>query len=680
MGEHNQRDLDTMRSDDKAVYDQDTSIPGYITEAAVIISQALDLESEEKYAESVEAYRSAIGKLLSEVQTDPDLVRQAAVKRRVAQYISKAETLVERELDARTKPSPKKCTSSQAIPHLHLFSNLSELRQYAVLDILDGKVILAHHRQTKQKVVFKVLQKSSAVYKKSKTSLLPINIKFMVNLLKYWETDNAVFLMLEYCPAGKLWSLVQPLVQQQLQEPGLERISVDSCMPETKVAVLKPSKSLVIMQEKDVPESTDTDSDLGDMNVVHSENNSLLVISDQQIQHYSMDEDDVVKESDESSSSNPNQNSSRKLSNTERTYNSILDKMSQMETSLKSRLKGVSVRSEDKKINVSSSATINDSSQSFCDTANNNPLMSSYKINNTNLVNQESTDDSVFYSISADKPVTNAVNREDAQTLVADSRMDALNNAALAADNCIIAKEIPPRVADNHIIAQNIPQDNFIYATDKTAICADAENHSKVSNDQTTGPQKLRKLSEMLPQLPDSRLPDSTGLPDRIIRLWAAELVKAITSLHYRDIIIKDLNPDNVLLDDSGHIRLSYQCEWVSVERTLSPTAVKAKFIAPEVLSPLEVTRSADWWSFGAILLLLYTGEGPCSLVPSGLDGTIPISFPSYVENDAVHFVTSFLQVTPERRLGASSTGARDIREHPYFKHFHWEQHVFIDQ
>lgn len=38
------------------------SIPGYITEAAVIISEALDLESEERYAESVEAYRSAIGK------------------------------------------------------------------------------------------------------------------------------------------------------------------------------------------------------------------------------------------------------------------------------------------------------------------------------------------------------------------------------------------------------------------------------------------------------------------------------------------------------------------------------------------------------------------------------------------------------------------------------------------
>jgi len=38
--------------------------------------------------------------------------------------------------------------------------------------------------------------------------------------------DEAVYLMLEYCPAGRLWDVVQPLVQQQLQHylqvPGLD--------------------------------------------------------------------------------------------------------------------------------------------------------------------------------------------------------------------------------------------------------------------------------------------------------------------------------------------------------------------------------------------------------------------------------------------------------------------------
>ena len=44
-----------------------------------------------------------------------------------------------------------------------------------------------------------------------------MNIVNTVNTKYNLFLDNAVFLMLEYCPAGKLWCLVEPLVQQQLQ-------------------------------------------------------------------------------------------------------------------------------------------------------------------------------------------------------------------------------------------------------------------------------------------------------------------------------------------------------------------------------------------------------------------------------------------------------------------------------
>ena len=39
-------------------------------------------------------------------------------------------------------------------------------------------------------------------------------------------------------------------------------------------------------------------------------------------------------------------------------------------------------------------------------------------------------------------------------------------------------------------------------------------------------PPYLRKLSEVLPQFPDPNLQDSTHLPDRVVRLWAAELAQ----------------------------------------------------------------------------------------------------------------------------------------------------------
>ena len=75
---------------------------------------------------------------------------------------------------------------------------------------------------------------------------------------------------------------------------------------------------------------------------------------------------------------------------------------------------------------------------------------------------------------------------------------------------------------------------------------------------------------------------------------------QVLSSLHYREILLKDLNPDNVLLDSRGHVKLTYQviqlnitiittvtyqCEWVSVDSSLSRAAVRDNYCAPEVSS-----------------------------------------------------------------------------------------------
>lgn len=73
--------------------EETSDIPNYISEAAEMISSAMSFEAEEQFDKSLSSYRSAIGKLLSNVQSDPDLARQAQVKRRIAQYISKAEQI-----------------------------------------------------------------------------------------------------------------------------------------------------------------------------------------------------------------------------------------------------------------------------------------------------------------------------------------------------------------------------------------------------------------------------------------------------------------------------------------------------------------------------------------------------------------------------------------------------------
>ena len=61
---------------------------------------------------------------------------------------------------------------------------------------------------------------------------------------------------------------------------------------------------------------------------------------------------------------------------------------------------------------------------------------------------------------------------------------------------------------------------------------SDSDDHNSKIKKAFENPRKpvrppyLRKLSEVLPQFPDPDLPDSTVLPDRVLRLWAAELAQ----------------------------------------------------------------------------------------------------------------------------------------------------------
>ena len=44
---------------------------------------------------------------------------------------------------------------------------------------------------------------------------------------------------------------------------------------------------------------------------------------------------------------------------------------------------------------------------------------------------------------------------------------------------------------------------------------------------------------------------------EKRVKVYAAELIIAISYLHSNGIIYRDLKPENVLLDDKGHIKIT---------------------------------------------------------------------------------------------------------------------------
>ncbi|GAB1297641.1 Ribosomal protein S6 kinase-like 1 [Apodemus speciosus] len=96
------------------------------------------------------------------------------------------------------------------------------------------------------------------------------------------------------------------------------------------------------------------------------------------------------------------------------------------------------------------------------------------------------------------------------------------------------------------------------------------------------------------------------------VKQWAAEMLLALEALHQQGVLCRDLNPQNLLLDQA------------------------------EVGGISELTEACDWWSYGSLLYELLTGM--------------------------------LLQFDPQRRLGAGGGGTRRLKSHPFFSTIQWSR------
>ncbi|CAF1278087.1 unnamed protein product [Rotaria sordida] len=172
-------------------------------------------------------------------------------------------------------------------------------------------------------------------------------------------------------------------------------------------------------------------------------------------------------------------------------------------------------------------------------------------------------------------------------------------------------------------------------------------------------------------------------------RFYIAETILAIDSLHKLGYIHRDIKPDNILIDGTGHIRLADfgSCLRMRADGTVQSNAPVGTpdYVSPEVLGAVNKGQGrfgseCDWWSLGCVMWEMLFGSPP--FYAETLIGTygqitargqnkIPLSFPDDIEvsNDAKDLLEKLLD-SADNRLGKNGLG--DFKKHPFFKTIDW--------
>nr|XP_055144750.1 ribosomal protein S6 kinase-like 1 isoform X14 [Symphalangus syndactylus] len=160
------------------------------------------------------------------------------------------------------------------------------------------------------------------------------------------------------------------------------------------------------------------------------------------------------------------------------------------------------------------------------------------------------------------------------------------------------------------------------------------------------------------------------------VKQWAAEMLVALEALHEQGVLCRDLHPGNLLLDQAGHIRLTYFGQWSEVEPQCCGEAVDNLYSAPEVGGISELTEACDWWSFGSLLYELLTGMALSQSHPSGIQAHTQLQLPEWLSRPAASLLTELLQFEPTRRLGMGEGGVSKLKSHPFFSTIQWSKLV----
>ncbi|CAM8949207.1 unnamed protein product [Rhodiola kirilowii] len=164
-----------------------------------------------------------------------------------------------------------------------------------------------------------------------------------------------------------------------------------------------------------------------------------------------------------------------------------------------------------------------------------------------------------------------------------------------------------------------------------------------------------------------------------LARIYAAEIVSAVSHLHASGIMHRDLKPENILLDADGHAMLTdFGLAKQFDENTRSNSMCgTVEYMAPEIVLGKGHDNSADWWSVGILLYEMLTGKPPFVGNRDKIQQKIvkeKIKLPTFLTGEAHSLLKGLLNKDSNKRLGSGASGSDEIKRHKWFKPINWKK------
>lgn len=177
-----------------------------------------------------------------------------------------------------------------------------------------------------------------------------------------------------------------------------------------------------------------------------------------------------------------------------------------------------------------------------------------------------------------------------------------------------------------------------------------------------------------------SRLRKDGRFANDVALFYACEIMLAIQYLHKKEIVYRDLKPENLLIDKHGHIKITDFgfAKRIENDRTYTLCGTP-EYLAPEIIKGSRVGygKSVDWWAVGILIFEMLSGYPPFyDNEPVGIYKKIIagiIEFPRFFDVKAKDLIRKLLNPEISLRLGVNDDGEM-TKKHRWFRGVDWDE------